>query len=160
MDKRLTVILLAALCLYNCTFAQEEIRLIDSDKPIIEVKINGNEYNMLIDTGSSINILCKDVVKKEHIRVRTYFSGDLYSATTKIRARHVDNVIITVNDSKIYQFIMFDIESIKESILQSTGIKIAGILGTPAIKELGMVIDLSRGIVTINKNSDTTVSTD
>ena len=37
---------------------------------------------------------------------------------------------------------------------------IAGILGTPAIKELGMIIDLSRGIVTIKKKSETTVSTD
>ena len=34
-------------------------------------------------------------------------------------------------------------------IKPETGIKIVGILGTPGIKQLGMIIDLSRGIVTI-----------
>ena len=66
----------------------------------------------------------------------------------------------TVKGRQVNQFISSDLTAIRESILQSTGINIAGILGTPAIKELGMVIDLSRGIVTINKNSATTVSTD
>ena len=61
---------------------------------------------------------------------------------------------------RINQFVMINLSSITDNILQATGIKIAGILGTPAIKELGMVIDLSRGIVTINKNSATTASTD
>lgn len=60
----------------------------------------------------------------------------------------------------VYQFAATDIEMVVHSIEHNTGIKIAGILGTPAIKELKMVIDLSRGIVTINKNSKTTVSTD
>ena len=60
----------------------------------------------------------------------------------------------------VYQFAATDIEMVVHSIEHNTGIKIAGIIGTPAIKELGMVIDLSRGIVTINKNSETTVSTD
>ena len=50
---------------------------------------------------------------------------------------------------KINQFVMINLSSITDNILQATGIKIAGILGTPAIKELGMVIDLRRGIVTL-----------
>ena len=36
-------------------------------------------------------------------------------------------------------------------VAQSTGIKIAGILGTPAIRQLGMIINLPGGIVTICK---------
>ena len=50
---------------------------------------------------------------------------------------------------RINQFVMINLSSITDNILQATGIKIAGILGTPAIKELGMVIDLSRGIMTL-----------
>ena len=60
-------------------------------------------------------------------------------------------VPVNVKGRTVNQFISSDLTVIRESILQSTGIKIAGILGTPAIKELGMVIDLSRGIVTICK---------
>ena len=69
-------------------------------------------------------------------------------------------VMIKIKEMKINQFVMINLSSITDNILLVTGIKISGILGTPAIKELGMVIDLSRGIVTINKNSATTVSTD
>lgn len=97
---------------------------------------------------------------KKKIKIRTYFKGNLYSISDEIKARHVDNAIVNAHHYNVYQFVMFDIKNIQESILKSTGIKIAGILGTPAIKELGMVIDLSRGIVTINKNSAITVSTD
>ena len=68
--------------------------------------------------------------------------------------------MIKIKEMKINQFVMINLSSITDNILRVTGIKIAGILGTPAIKELKMVIDLSRGIVTINKNSATTVSTD
>ena len=152
MDKRLIFIFTLFVSFFNDGYSKDTIQFISDKKPIIEILINGNKYNMLIDTGSSINILCKEVVKNENMRLRTMYAGDLYSATTKIKARHVDNADININNINIYQFIMFDIESVRESILQSTGIKIAGILGTPAIKELKMVIDLSRGIVTINKN--------
>ena len=58
-------------------------------------------------------------------------------------------VPIIVKERAVNQFISSDLTVIRESILQQTGIKIAGILGTPAIKELGMVIDLRRGIVTL-----------
>ena len=35
-----------------------------------------------------------------------------------------------------------------------TGIEVVGILGTPAIKQLGMIIDLSGGIVTIKAEAN------
>lgn len=47
---------------------------------------------------------------------------------------------------------MLNVSSISGNILQVTGIKIAGIIGTPAIKELGMIIDLRRGIVALSEN--------
>ena len=72
----------------------------------------------------------------------------------------IKNVNVNVKNRNASTFYSVDIESSCKSIDAETGIEVAGILGTPAIKELGMVIDLSRGIVTINKNSDTTVSTD
>ena len=64
-------------------------------------------------------------------------------------------VPIIVKERTVTQFISSDLTVIRESILQSTGIKIAGIIGTPAIKELGMVIDLRRGIITLSENITT-----
>lgn len=150
MDKRLIFIIL--LSINNLiVFSQDTIRFICEEKPIIEILINGEKYNVLIDTGSSINILSKGVVKQNKMRLRTYYSGNIQSATTEVRARHVDKARITLRDKNIYQFVMVDIEDLSNNILQSTGIEVVGILGTPAIKQLGMIIDLSRGIVTIKK---------
>lgn len=150
MDKRLIFIIL--LSINNLiVFSQDTIRFICEEKPIIEILINGEKYNVLVDTGSSINILSKGVVKQNKMRLRTYYSGNIQSATTEVRARHVDKARITLRDKNIYQFVMVDIEDLSNNILQSTGIEVVGILGTPAIKQLGMIIDLSRGIVTIKK---------
>ena len=68
------------------------------------------------------------------------------------KADRVCGCPIIVKERTVTQFISSDLTVIRESILQSTGIKIAGILGTPAIKELGMIIDLRRGIVTLSEN--------
>ena len=148
MGKRLVFIIL--LSINNLiVFSQDTIRFICEEKPIVEILINGEKHNVLVDTGSSINILSKGIVKQNKMRLRTYYSGNIQSATTEVRARHVDRARITLRDKNIYQFVMVDIEDLSNNILQSTGIKIVGILGTPAIKQLGMIIDLSRGIVTI-----------
>lgn len=150
MDKRLGFMI---LFLVNSliVFSQDTIRFICEEKPIIEILINREKYNVLVDTVSSINILSKGVVKQNKMRLRTYYSGNIQSATTEVKARHVDKARIMLCDKNIYQFVMVDIEDLSNNILQSTGIEVVGILGTPAIKELGMVIDLSRGIVTIKK---------
>ena len=152
MDKRLIIIFIFLVSSLKYGYPQDTIYFVSDEKPIIEISINGNKYNMLIDTGSSINILCKEVVKKEKMRLRTMYAGELYSAKNKIKARHVDKARIEIAGKPFYQFVMIDISIITTNILFATGIEISGIIGTPAIKELRMVIDLSRGIVTINKN--------
>lgn len=49
----------------------------------------------------------------------------------------------------VYQFAAADLEMVVQSIEHNTGIKIAGIIGAPAIKELGMIINLNKGVITI-----------
>lgn len=148
MDKRL-IFILAFLLNNLALLSQDTIKFVCEEKPIIEILINGEKYNVLVDTGSSINILSKGVVKQNKMRLRTYYSGNIQSATTEVKARHVDKAKITLGGENIYQFVMVDIEDLSNNILQSTGIKIAGVLGTPAIKEIGMIIDLKQGVITI-----------
>jgi predicted aspartyl protease len=149
MGRRLIIIMALLLCLF-CVKAQTVVKLESDIRPIVRVQINGKVEYMLIDTGSSINILSPQTVYKYKARIRTHYAGIVYSTKGNTNAVHVDSVIIKINEMKINQFVMINISSITENILQVTGIKIAGILGTPAIKELGMVIDLKRGIITLN----------
>lgn len=151
MDKRLMFIL-AFLLNSLVSLSQDTIKFVCEEKPIINIQINGASHSMLIDTGSSMNILCKNVVKQNKMRLRSNYAGTIVSATSTVKARHVDMAKIDILGIPIYQFIMTDIDGVTENIFMSTGIKISGILGTPAIKQLGMIIDLKRGIIILNNN--------
>ena len=154
--KKLIILLLIVCANVN---AQNDFLLKSYERPIIEANVNGKEVFMLIDTGSSLNVV--DFSQLEDLGIKRRFKiGDVVCIAGGSVLWQIFQVPVNVKGRTVNQFISSDLTVIRESILQSTGIKIAGILGTPAIKELGMVIDLSRGIVTINKNSETTVSTD
>ena len=154
--KKLIILLLIVCANVN---AQNDFLLKSYDRPIIEATINGNDCYLLIDTGSSLNVV--DFSQLDDLGIKRRFKiGDALSIAGGSVLWQIFQIPIIVKNRTVNQFISSDLTVIRESILQSTGIKIAGILGTPAIKELGMVIDLSRGIITINKNSATTVSTD
>ena len=154
--KKLIILLLIVCANVN---AQDDFLLKSYDRPIIEATINGNDCYLLIDTGSSLNVI--DFSQLDDLGIKRRFKiGDALSIAGGSVLWQIFQVPIIVKNRTVNQFISSDLTVIRESILQSTGIKIAGILGTPAIKELKMIIDLSRGIITINKNSATTVSTD
>lgn len=145
--KKLIIILLIVCANIN---AQNDFLLKSYDRPIIEATINGNDCYLLVDTGSSLNIV--DFSQLEDLGIKRRFKiGDAMSVAGGSVLWQIFQVPIIVKERTVNQFISSDLTVIRESILQSTGIKIAGILGTPAIKQLGMIIDLSRGIVTIKK---------
>ena len=157
--KKLAILLFFAFMLVFATYGQNDFLLLNRNRPLIEVEINGVKTAMLIDTGSSINIICTSKLSK--------FGGSdkaikNYAKTISgVRTVYtIKNVNVNVKNRNASTFYSVDIEQSCKSMESETGIEVAGILGTPAIKELKMIIDLSRGIVTINKNSATTVSTD
>lgn len=152
------VLFIMLLFAFNLS-AQNDFLLKSYERPIIEANVNGKEVFMLIDTGSSLNVV--DFSQLEDLGIKRRFKiGDVVCIAGGSVLWQIFQVPVNVKGRTVNQFISSDLTVIRESILQSTGIKIAGILGTPAIKELGMIIDLSRGIVTINKNIAPTVSTD
>ena len=130
--------------------AQNDFLLKSYERPIIEVDVNGKDAFMLIDTGSSLNVI--DFSQLDDLGIKRRFKiGDVMCIAGGSVLWQIFQVPTTVKGRQVNQFISSDLTVIRESILQSTGIKIAGILGTPAIKELGMSIDLKRGIIILNK---------
>ena len=146
-----TILICILLVIASNLNAQNDYILKCYDRPIIEVIVNDKEVFMLIDTGSSLNVV--DFSQLEDLEIKRRFKiGDVMCIAGGSVLWQIFQVPILVKNRQVTQFISSDLTVIRESILQSTGIKIAGILGTPAIKELKMAIDLSRGIITINKN--------
>lgn len=140
----LTLAMLCSLTLYG----QNDFILLSRDYPIIDVVVNGKRLAMLIDTGADVNIIDSQVAKKcDAIVVPTLNYG--VGAGSNFDMHDVRNLECSVKNRPVTGFIATEITEALKPIEIRTGIKIAGILGTPAIKELGMVIDLSRGIVTL-----------
>ena len=144
MKKLICILLLIS----SFASAQNDFLLESYDRPIIEVTVNGKTVYVLVDTGSSLNILDIEMLDKLGVEKR-FKMNRVVTLGAEHDMWHIRKVDIFVKGRRATQFIASDIKLIRESILQATGIKIAGILGTPAIKELGMVIDLRRGIVTL-----------
>ena len=140
-------------------FAQNDFLLLNRTRPLIEVFVNGKKTAMLIDTGSSMNIICSKKLERYEIDSKNV-NRSVNTIYGKSNVFLISKTDIVIKDRQLFNFYSVDISGACQSIESETGIEVVGILGTPAIKELGMIIDLSRGIVTINKNSETTVSTD
>ena len=146
--KKLTVLFLLICFGVN---AQNDYLLLNRNRPLIEVFINGEKTAMLIDTGSSLNIICSKKLSRYGIDAKNV-NRTVNTISGKSEVYLISKTDIQVKDRTLHNFYSVDILKSCESIERETGIEVVGILGTPAIKELGMVIDLSRGIITINKN--------
>ena len=146
MKKLICILLLIS----SFASAQNDFLLESYDRSILEGTVNGQTVYVLIDTGSSLNVLDIEMLTKLGVEKR-FRMNRVVTLGAEHDMWHIRKAEIYVKGRRVTQFVASDIKVIRESILHATGIKIAGILGTPAIKELGMVIDLSRGIVTIKK---------
>ena len=148
---KLTIFIFFAFMLVFASHGQNDFLLLNRNRPLIEVEINGVKTAMLIDTGSSINILCASKLSKYGVSDKAIKN---YAKTISgVRSVYtIKNVSVKVKNRSASTFYSVDIESSCKSIESETGIEVVGILGTPAIKELGMIIDLRRGIVTLSEN--------
>jgi len=148
--KKITIIL---IMLFGLTvYGQNDFILLSRDYPIIDVVVNGKRLAMLIDTGADVNIIDYDVAKRcDAVVVPTLNYG--VGAGSNFDLHDVRNLTCLVKNRIVAGFIATEITDAFKPIEAKTGIKVVGILGTPAIKQLGMIIDLPRGIVTIKADT-------
>ena len=143
MKKIIIMLLISATC-----YGQNDYVLKNRNTPIIEAVINGVTVNMLIDTGASVNIINSESVYKFK-GVKLYGEKQLVTVGSNTRANSLRNIEASIKGRPVTDFIALDLTSLQNSIQAETRIEIDGIIGVNGIKELGMIIDLSRGIVTL-----------
>ena len=143
MKAILIMLLISATC-----YGQNDYILKNRNTPIIDAVVNGVPINMLIDTGASVNIINSESVYKFK-GAKLYGEKHLVTVGSNARANLLNNIVAKVKERNVTGFIAIDITSLQESILAETRIEIDGIIGVAGIKELGMVIDLRRGLVTL-----------
>ena len=147
MKKLIIMLLISVTC-----YGQNDYVLKNRNTPIIEAVINGVTVNMLIDTGASVNIINSESVYKFK-GVKLYGEKHLVTVGSNTRANSLRNIEALIKGRAVTDFITLDLTSLQASIQAETRLEIDGIIGVNGIKQLGMIIDLSRGIVTIKADT-------
>ena len=148
--KDIILLLLISFMPYKL-YAQNDFLLLNRNRPLIDVEINGVKAAMLIDTGSSMNIICTEKLQRYGIDSKAV-KRSVNTINGQSEVYLVSNIEVYCKNESVDNFYSVNISNSCTSIERETGVEVVGILGTPAIRQLRMVIDVSRGIITINND--------
>ena len=109
---------------------------------IVNGKVNGKDWPFLLDTGASIALIDKDMIKKAGLVKGKRYPGTIIGAGGELSNLLYCNTIVEFGTKQTGQFILTDISDIQESIYKETGYKILGIVSLPQMKFMGMDLDL------------------
>ena len=150
MKKLISLFLFVFIAL--SAYAQNDYLMLTRTRPLMEAFVNGKKCAMLIDTGSAINILCTS--KLSRYGVDKNLAKNYTKTISGVREVYTINKIdIMVKGRAVSLFYSVDIDAVCKSMEAETGIEVVGILGTPAIRQLGMIINLPGGVVTIKADT-------
>lgn len=136
--KKLLIIMLSVL-LFTCSKEQGNINEIPfsqrNNLPIVTFDINGNYVKLLVDTGSTLNIL--DSSLKSKLKFTTKPSDITFEGIGgNKRAEVVENALVKYKDSIVFiKFTTFDLSNVSKSI----GVK--GVIGSEFLEDNGYVVD-------------------
>ena len=120
------------------------MKSLSSKRLIINGKVNGKDWPFLLDTGASIALIDKDMIKKAKLIKGKSYNGTIVGAGGELEDLHYCNSFVEFpNDKKVAQFILADISHVKDSIYRETGIEILGIISLPQMKFLNIQLDLA-----------------
>ena len=145
-----SIILIAIIWFVGCTIlAQQTIKIIKmKDQPIVVGKLNGKKAYFLVDTGADITILhLKDANRyKFNYRKPLYdYNISGLDSRTKHEVSVANNVNLYLGASKMEGcYKVYNLSNIIESIGNSTGIWINGIIGSDLMKRYHFLIDYGR----------------
>lgn len=137
------------LLLLACTPKMNEtdsIRIYTSSGvAIVEGTINGRAAYFILDTGASVVAVDRDQADHYNFTLgqgSTDVSG--YGGTTT--SSEVQGANIKIGDIDIIETTYAaDLRLVAKSIYQNSGIRVSGIIGTPAIRDNALIIDLKGG---------------
>lgn len=143
------VILLFCLILYSCNKTGFKKSIINRhyNTPIVELKINGHDYNFIIDTGSELSFI-DDKIVHNTIVDSIYMSTCNFNGSFNSDKFYIANVVL--NDSIKTKMYTMNIENIQENIFLKSGLIIHGIIGSDILSEEKVIIDYKNKILIFN----------
>jgi hypothetical protein len=147
--KTLKIIAILVLFLVSKTSFSQENTLVEtkySDKPIVQMTLNGKKIWALLDTGSEYTILNINSQKRYDFDSYKLYADEYKFQGLGTQLMHmytIRNAEIKFNEVKLLGNILaYDLSNIVESIKGRTGKTITAIIGTKMMKHHKFIIDL------------------
>lgn len=128
----------------------KEIKSWSENRPIVKCTVNGKSAYFLVDSGASVGLIDKSLKKEFGLVSGRQYNGSVVGAGGEIDDLYVCNTIVMLDDKPISQFLLADIDVVKESIYRQTGIEILGIIGYKQMKFTCMSLEPSKNIIRID----------
>lgn len=141
MKKWIVLILL----LTSFSIKAQTFEILSEVRPVIEITINGKLAHVLVDTGSTLNIIDSRYMKQFGLKKGKYIG--CIEGNNKLSFWRLKNCTVSLLGYEYCQFGISDIESICDGVFNDTGIEVVGILGITALKQLGLVIDFKNNTI-------------
>lgn len=119
----------------------KRIKSISDKRVIVEGTINNKKAYFLLDTGASVGLLNSKSKKEYNLNLGIEYRGTLIGAGGKLKNVKHCNDFVSIEHTKVPQFLVTNIDSIVDSINKETGVKILGIISLPQMKICGLGID-------------------
>ena len=116
-----------------------------SGLPVIALTYNKKAFNFIVDTGSNVSHINKELIDTNKIRTR---ATDIKHVVQGISGDNIQgntvNITLSHNGKKCSNnFVVSDLKEVLDSIKEATGIEISGILGTDFFSEQKCIIDFN-----------------
>ncbi|MCA9735414.1 MAG: aspartyl protease family protein [Deferribacteres bacterium] len=123
--------------------------------PVVPVRLNGRKFNFWIDTGAGLSVLSSEVAEKcgvQTIGKETTSAGTATSKRVNIRPAIIDSLHISSLCIDNHPAIIIDKSDLEFKLLGLiTMVKIDGIIGWNAIRNMRLEIDFANHEVSISK---------
>lgn len=116
----------------------ERIQSLSEERPLIKVTVNGHEAVALLDTGATVSMIDKSLIKAWKLQ-RSGRKVSLVGASGREFTADVLNTPIVWNGKEIWQVVSSDLTGVSQSIHRQTGYGIDCIIGYKDMKRIGLI---------------------
>ncbi|WKN33520.1 aspartyl protease family protein [Porifericola rhodea] len=125
-----------------------------SEKPIIEARLNGKRAYFLLDTGSGVTVLDKTQAKHYNFGIKQLINPHKVSGVhgTAGVMNRAYNVQLELGELYIEApYFTHDLRRVIKSIRDKSLVKISGIIGSDVMNKYGFVIDYGEEMVYVER---------